>query len=164
MMSAVKLGQIEILRRISMKSVLAVLFVAVLACAASLAQAPAKPRPGAKPAAPAPASANQKTIKIYVQGDSSRTPDFIEECQKEFATQDLKLQVVNTLTEDFKYNVILSQETSYSGAAASVIALDKKGAYVASVVRSGRVSGNSALKSASKELAKKLETFSTTGQ
>jgi hypothetical protein len=145
-----------------MKNIIAVLAIAILASAASLAQAPAKPKPGAKPAAPS--ASDPKTVKIFVQGESSRTPDFIEECQKEFATQGLKLQVVSAITEDFKYNVILAQETSYSGAAASVIALDKKGAYVASVVRSGRVSGNSALKSASKELAKKLETFSTTGQ
>jgi hypothetical protein len=146
-----------------MRNIIAVLAIAILTCAASLAQAPAKPKPGAKPAASPPAS-DPKTVKIFVQGESSRTPDFIEECQKEFATQGLKLQVVSTITEDYKYNVILSQETSYSGAAASVIALDKKGAYVASVVRSGRVSGNSALKSASKELAKKLETLTTTGQ
>lgn len=146
-----------------MKNIIAVITIAILASAASLAQAPAKPKPGAKPAAPSSAS-DPKLVKIFVQGESSRTPDFIEECQKEFATQGLKLQVVNAITDDFKYNVILSQETSYSGAAASVVALDKKGAYVASVVRSGRVSGNSALKSASKELAKKLETFSTTGQ
>jgi len=146
-----------------MRNVIAVLTIAILVCVASFAQTPAKPKPGAKPAAPAPA-ADAKTIKIFVQGETTRTPDFIEECQKEFATQGLKLQIVSAMNEDFKYNVILSQETSYSGAAASVVALDKKGAYVASVVRSGRVSGNSALKSASKELAKKLETLTTTGQ
>jgi hypothetical protein len=146
-----------------MRNLIAVFAIAILACVASIAQTPAKPKPGAKPAAPPPAS-DAKTVKIFVQGETSRTPDFIEECQKEFATQGLKLQVVTSLTEDFKYDVILAQETSYSGAAASVIALDKKGAFVASVVRSGRVSGNSALKSASKELTKKLETLITTGQ
>ncbi len=145
-----------------MRNILAVFAVAILACVASIAQTPARPRPGQR--TPPPSSENGKVVKIFVQGETSRTPDFIEECQKEFATQGLKLQIVNSLTDDFKYDVILAQETSYSGAAASVIALDKKGAYVASVVRSGRVSGNSALKSASKELAKKLETLTTTGQ
>jgi ABC-type glycerol-3-phosphate transport system substrate-binding protein len=163
-MSAVKLPLFEILRRKFMKNVIAVLAVAILACAASFAQtqAPAKPRPGQKPAAAPPASGAQKLVKIFVQGDSSRMPDFIEECQKEFAAEGLKLQVVNTITEDYKYNVILATETTYAGAAAGVIALDRKGAFVASVVRSGRVSGKSALNSASKELAKKLGTLMST--
>lgn len=149
-----------------MRNMIVVLAVAILACVASFAQtqapAPAKPRPGQKTTTPPPASGTQKVIKIFVQGDSSRMPDFIEECQKEFATQGLKLQVVNTITEDYKYNVILAQETTYAGAAAGVIALDKKGVFVASVVRSGRVSGKSALNSASKELAKKIEVLVTT--
>ena len=46
------------------------------------------------------------------------------------------------------------------GAAASVIVLDKKGLFVASVVRSGRWSGKGALNAVAKELAKKLAVLS----
>jgi hypothetical protein len=101
-----------------------------------------------------------KTVKIYVQGDSSRLPDFVEECQREFANHGLKLQLV-PFDSDFQYNIVIAQESSMGGAAASVVALDKKGLFVASVVRTGRWSGKGALNASAKELAKKLAVLSS---
>ena len=100
-----------------------------------------------------------RTVKIYVQGDSSRLPDFVEECQREFANHGLKLQLV-PFDSDFQYNIVIAQESSMGGAAASVVALDKKGLFVASVVRTGRWSGKGALNASAKELAKKLAVLS----
>jgi hypothetical protein len=88
-----------------------------------------------------------------------RLADFIQECQHEFPNHGLKLQVVS-LDGDFDYNIVIAQESSAGGAAASVIVLDKNGRFVASVVRSGRWSGKGALNAAAKELAKKLAVLS----
>jgi hypothetical protein len=98
-------------------------------------------------------------VKIYVQGDSSRLSDFVQECRTEFADHGLKLQLV-PFDGDFDYNIVIAQESALGGAAASVIALDRKGLFVASVVRSGRMSGKGALNASAKELAKKLAVLS----
>lgn len=96
-----------------------------------------------------------KTVRVYVQGDSSRLADFVEECKREFANHKLTLQLV-PFDGEFQYNVVIAQESSLGGAAAAAVALDKKGLFVASVVRSGRMSGKGALNASAKELAKKL--------
>jgi ABC-type glycerol-3-phosphate transport system substrate-binding protein len=96
-----------------------------------------------------------KAVKVYIQGDSSRLADFVEECKREFANHKLNLQLVPSDGE-FQYNVVIAQESSLGGAAAAAVALDGKGMFVASVVRSGRMSGKGALNATAKELAKKL--------
>jgi len=95
------------------------------------------------------------TVKIFVQGDSSRLPDFIESCRREFKEHGMTLQLVKA-DEAFDYNIVVAQESSLGGAAATVIALDGRGLFVASVVRSGRLSGKGAFNASAKELAKKL--------
>jgi hypothetical protein len=97
----------------------------------------------------------QETVKVFFQGDSSRLPDFIESCKREFKERGVDLQVVRP-DQIYDYNIVVAQESSVSGAAAAVIALDSKGLFVASVVRSGRWSGKGAFNASAKELAKKL--------
>ncbi len=96
-----------------------------------------------------------KPVKVYVQGDTSRLADFVAECEREFANHGLKFQLV-TFDGDFEYNIVIAQESSLGGAAASVVVLDRKGLLVASVVRSGRMSGKGAFNASAKEVAKKL--------
>lgn len=108
----------------------------------------------------AQSSSETKTVRMYVQGDSSRLSSFVEECEHEFASQGLKLQLV-PFDGGFQYNVVIAQESSIDGAAASVVALDKDGRFVASVVRSGRLSGKGAFDACAKELAKKLAVLSS---
>jgi len=67
----------------------------------------------------------------------------------------MNLQLVRS-DEVYDYNIVVAQESSVSGAAAAVVALDNKGLFVASVVRSGRWSGKGAFNASAKELAKKL--------
>jgi hypothetical protein len=99
--------------------------------------------------------AAQEIVKVFAQGDSSRLPDFIESCKREFKGKGMDLQLVRP-DEGYDYNIVVAQESSVSGAAASVIVLDNKGLFVASVVRSGRWSGKGAFNASSKELAKKI--------
>lgn len=96
-----------------------------------------------------------KTVLAYVQGDSSLLPNFVEECKREFAKQGLSLQLTS-FDEGFQYNIVIAQESTFGSAAAAAIVIDKKGRFIASVVRSGRMSGNGALNATAKELAKKL--------
>lgn len=110
--------------------------------------------------AAAQSSTTPKPVSVFVQGDTSRLADFVESCQREFADRGLKLQLVSSDAE-FQYNVVIAQESSVSGAAAAVVALDRRGVFVASVVRSGRMSGKGALNASAKELAKKLATLAS---
>jgi len=100
-----------------------------------------------------------RTLRVYVQGDSSRLTDFIEDCRREFANRGVKLQTV-PFDSEFEYNIVIAQENAMGGAAAAVIALDKKGLFVASVVRSGRMSGKGVLNASAKELSQKLSVLS----
>ena len=97
----------------------------------------------------------QETLKVFAQGDSSRLPDFMESCKREFKEKGMDLQIVRP-EQGYDYNVVVAQESSVGGAAAAVIALDAKGLFVASVVRSGRWTGKGALNASAKELAKKI--------
>ena len=82
-------------------------------------------------------------------------PDFVESCKKEFSERGMKFQLVRP-DEGYDYNVVVAQESSLGGAAAAVVVLDGKGLFVASVVRSGRMSGKGAFNASAKELAKKI--------
>ena len=97
----------------------------------------------------------QDTVRVFIRGDSSRLPDFVESCRREFSEHGMKLQLAK-FDERYEYNIVLAQESSVSGAAAAVIVLDSKGQFVASVVRSGRLSGRGAFNASAKELTKKL--------
>lgn len=97
----------------------------------------------------------QDIVRVLVQGDSSRLPDFVESCRRGFADRGMKLLLAK-FDESYDYNIVLAQESSVSGASAAVVALDSKGRFIASVVRSGRWSGKGAFNASAKELAKKL--------
>jgi len=94
-------------------------------------------------------------LRVMVQGDSSRLPDFVQSLQREFKEEGMQIDLVERGAE-FDYNIVLAQETSVSGASAAVVALDKNCNFVASVVRAGRFSGKGALNASAKELAKKI--------
>ena len=100
-------------------------------------------------------TAAQEIVKVFAQGDSSRLPNFIESCKREFKEKGMDLELVRP-DEGYEYSIIVAQESSVSGAAAAVIVLDNKGLFIASVVRSGRWSGKGAFNASAKELAKKI--------
>jgi len=95
-------------------------------------------------------AAGNRGVRVFVQGDSSRLADFVEGCE-----HGLEFVLVKS-DSDFDYNIVITQESSVSGAAGAAVALDHRGMFVASVVRSGRWSGKGALNASAKELAKKL--------
>jgi hypothetical protein len=97
----------------------------------------------------------QDAVRVFVQGDSSRVPNFIESCKREFSESGMTMVLVRP-DEGYDYNIVVAQETSVGGAAAAVVVLDGKGLFVASVVRSGRWSGKGAFNASAKELAKKI--------
>jgi len=101
----------------------------------------------------APGAASR--LRVVVQGDTSRLPDFVESLRREFSQRGMSLSLVERASE-FDYNIVLAQESSIGGAAAAVVVLDRSGAFVASVVRSGRWSGKGAFNASAKELAKKI--------
>lgn len=94
-------------------------------------------------------------LRILVQGDTSRLPDFVVSLRREFGKRGMNIQLIEH-GERFDYNIVIAQESSIGGAAAAVVVLDKNCIFVASVVRSGRVSGKGAFNASAKELAKKV--------
>ncbi len=98
---------------------------------------------------------SRSVLRVWVQGDTSRLPDFVESCKKEFGERNIDLKIAAPETA-FDYNIVVVQESSVAGAAGAVVVLDRKGQFVASVVRSGRLSGMGALNASAKELAKKM--------
>lgn len=102
---------------------------------------------------------SRKLVRAFVQGDSNLLVDFVDQCQREFADHGLKLQTV-PFDGNYDYNIVIAQESTLGSAAASVVVLDKKGLFVTSVVRSGRLSGKGALNAVAKELAKKIAVLS----
>jgi hypothetical protein len=102
-----------------------------------------------------PSTAPRSVLRVWVQGDTSGLPDFVESCKREFGARNIDLRIAASETA-FDYNIVVVQESSVGGAAGAVVVLDQKGQFVASVVRSGRWSGKGALNASAKELAKKI--------
>lgn len=102
-----------------------------------------------------PSPPRHSAIRVFLQGDTSRLSDFAESCQREFAQRNIDFKIARS-DEQYDFNFIVVQESSMSGAAGAVIVLDRKGIFVASVVRSGRWSGKGALNASAKETAKKV--------
>lgn len=100
-------------------------------------------------------SAPHPVLRVVVQGDTARLPDFVENLRREFAERGMALSLVNRDT-DHDYNIVLAQESSLGGAAAAVVVLDAKAVFVTSVVRSGRATAKGAFNATAKELAKKI--------
>ncbi|MGH9200702.1 MAG: hypothetical protein ACRD2A_05645 [Vicinamibacterales bacterium] len=95
------------------------------------------------------------SVRVFVQGDTSRLPDFVDSLRREFSGHGMSMILVERNGE-FDYNIVLAQESSIGGAAAAVIVLDRGAGFVTSVVRSGRLSGKGAFNASAKELAKKI--------
>jgi hypothetical protein len=47
---------------------------------------------------------------LDIQGDSSRLPDFIEDCKREFAAHGLKMDLVSR-DDQYEYNIVIAQES-----------------------------------------------------
>lgn len=95
------------------------------------------------------------TVSIVIRGETNLRASLVEALRSEANSAGLDLRVVDWRTPH-DYTVILAQETSMAGAAAAVIALDADQEVVASVVRSGRLSGKGAMNACAKELVKRL--------
>jgi hypothetical protein len=60
-------------------------------------------------------SLNLLHLKVFVQGDTSRLPDFVESMRREFLEQRMEVDLVEH-GSDYDYNIVLAQESSVSGA------------------------------------------------
>ncbi len=123
-------------------------FLLALMLAAAVLQPGGWSQQASTPKAPA-------LVKVTVQGASNLLADFIKNMEREFDKQGMKLELVQRGGAS-DYNIIVSQDSSFEGAAAAVIALDKNCNLIASVIKADRLSGKGALNASAKELAKKI--------
>lgn len=94
-------------------------------------------------------------IRVVVQSETNLAPQFVETLKSEGRTAGLTFQITDAQSEA-DYRVYLMQETTVGSAAAAIIVLDKTGAIVTSVVRSGRLSGHGAINACTKEVVKRI--------
>lgn len=104
------------------------------------------------------------TVHIAVQGETNLTTNFIQELEADAEPFGLIIRVVDRHNADLNYNVVLAEESTLGSAAAAIVALDRDGHVVASVVRSDRFSGRAAVSVATKEFAKKLAALKKIGE
>jgi hypothetical protein len=67
-----------------------------------------------------PTQTNSIQLRVFVQGDTSRLPDFVESMRREFGEQRMNLELVQRGIE-YDYDILLAQESSLGGAAAAVV-------------------------------------------
>lgn len=96
------------------------------------------------------------TLRVSVQGETNLTTTFVEVLRREAHDRGMDVQLVERRSEQIDYSILIAQETTLDSAAAAVIAVDKNGDIVTSVVRSGRLTGKGAINACTKELAKRL--------
>jgi hypothetical protein len=93
----------------------------------------------------------QEAVGVTVQGETNLNTSFVESLR----SAGFAVRIVPKA--DARYHLLVAQETTIGSAAAAVIVLDAGRDIVASVVRSGRFSGQGALNACAKELAKRLK-------
>lgn len=93
-------------------------------------------------------------VRFAVQGETNLTTYFVDAFKREATEAGLSVQLSERSAAD--YNIVVAQESTLGSAAAAVIALDKDATLVASVVRSGRLSGKGSINACAKELAKRI--------
>ena len=96
-----------------------------------------------------------KTVRVFPQGQTDLVLNFVQGFRAEAMRHGLVVEFVDRHAER-DYTFVIAQESTFGSAAAAVVALDQGGDLVASVVRSGRLSGKGAINACVKELAKKL--------
>jgi hypothetical protein len=85
------------------------------------------------------------TLRVAISGESNLRSNFIDSFRDAGKELGLVIEVVPRSDAMRSYMIIIAQESSVGGAAAATIALDADGDVVASVVRSGRLSGRGAI-------------------
>jgi hypothetical protein len=96
------------------------------------------------------------TLRVSIQGETNQLTSFVEDFKAASSLLGLRVEIVPRRSAGIDFQIIIAQETSLSGSASAVIALDPNGDLSASVVRSGRLTAGGALNACAKELAKKI--------
>ena len=97
----------------------------------------------------------QPTLRVIVQGGTYLVPDLVTDLRREFRAFRVDLEVVSS-ADDYRYNILLAQESGFGGAAAAIIVLDSAATFVTAVIRSGRITGGGSVNAAAKEIVKKI--------
>lgn len=103
---------------------------------------------------PGVSRAQSRVLHVAVLGESNLKSNFLESLRD--AAKDNGFTVDIQPRSEAEYVLLVAQESTIGTAAAAVIALDRDGEIVASVVRSGRLSGRGAFNACAKELIKKF--------
>jgi len=94
-----------------------------------------------------------KPLRIAFAGVTTLTTPFGESLKEAGQQAGVSFEVVAFSNEDRDYAIVVTQ---IGGLANAVIALDRTGEVVASVVRSGWIAKNGGMKASAKELVQKL--------
>ena len=102
-----------------------------------------------------------KQIRIFVEGDSSGIPKFVNLCRQKGPERGLDFKFVDRKEDPYEYRVVISSEGSglWSYAHGNLVVLNPEAKVLFTVTRSGRLTAKGAASALSKEFVKVLARY-----
>lgn len=102
-----------------------------------------------------------KTVTVYVEGDSSVIPKFINMCRDRGPKRGLDFHFVDKRSEPYDYRVVLSAEGSgvWNYAQGNIVVLNPDGKVIFTVTRSNRFTAKGATSALTKEFIKVMARY-----
>ncbi len=107
------------------------------------------------------AAAAPKPVAIFVEGDSSTIPKFINLCRQKGPEYGLDFRFVDKKDDPYDYRVVLSAEGSgtWNWAQGNIVVLNPEAKVVFTVTRSNRLTGKGATSALAKEFIKVMARY-----
>jgi hypothetical protein len=107
-----------------------------------------------------------KPVTVYVEGDSSVIPKFINMCRKMGPERGLNFQFVDKQSDRYGYRVVLSSEGSsaWNFAHGNIVVMNSEAKVLFTVTRSNRWTAKGATSALTKEFVKVLARYLGTHQ
>jgi hypothetical protein len=110
--------------------------------------------------------ANLKSVTVFVEGDSSTIPKFVNLCRQKGPDRGLDFKFVDKKEEKYDYRVVLSTEGSgiWSFAHGNIVVMNPEAKVLFTVTRSDRWTSKGAASALTKEFVKVLARYIGTHQ
>lgn len=108
-----------------------------------------------------PASLYAKTVTVFVEGDSSVIPKFINMCRHMGPERGLEFQFVDKQSDKYDYRVVLSAEGSgaWNYAQGNIVVMNQEAKVLFTVTRSNRLTAKGATSALTKEFVKVMARY-----
>jgi hypothetical protein len=110
---------------------------------------------------PKPEQKQLKRVMVFIEGDSSTIPKFINMCRQKGPERGLDFQFVDSLDDPYDYRVVLSTEGSsaWNYAHGNLVVMTSEAKVVFTVTRSNRLTAKGATSALTKEFIKVMSRY-----